>query len=133
MAINRGEINSVTDDASIVWPLDCDIDARTRLAQADRVPLLQTRNPDLLVEFKSMIRMRPVGLGRGNLAIVGLPGESFPRILAQYIPFLHHASLYGDFDYHVESGDDYQKRSPLRLTNVMEIIEAGQGNIVLQA
>jgi len=132
MAIDRGEINSVPEDVSIVGPLDGDVDARTGFAQTDRIALLQARNPDLLIEFKCVIRVRPVWFSSRDLAIICLPRESGPRIFAQYTPFLHHASLHRNLYHHIESGHDYQKRPTLCGVNMMEIIETGQGNEVLQ-
>jgi len=60
MAIDRGEINSVPEDVSIVGLWMAMSDARTGFAQTDRIALLQARNPDLLIEFKCVIRVRPV-------------------------------------------------------------------------
>lgn len=82
MAINCGEIDFVSCNVPIMRPLHRDIDAWTGGGQANRVALLEACDPDFLVELKHVIRVRPVGLGRGDLAIVRLPRESYPRIFA---------------------------------------------------
>ena len=82
MVIDRGEIDSVSENVAIMRPLHRDIDAGTGAGQADLVALMQARDPDFLVEHKHVIRVRPVGLGRGDPAIIRLSRESCPRIFA---------------------------------------------------
>ena len=105
------------------------VNAPARSSQTDRVALLQPCNPDLVLELKYVIRMRAVGFGSWNAAIVDLPGESHPQMFTQHVPFSDNLPISCHFDYHVEPSNRDEESPVSRGINVMKIIKARQRNV----
>ena len=69
MAVDGGEVDATIVRSPIVRPLRVDRNPLASL-QADRVTLVEARDPRLPVELEHVVRVSLMGFGGGDLAVI---------------------------------------------------------------